>query len=464
MEIDNGEGERERIYDQLLEVVTAVLQQQMPALNAAQLLMPISSKESLQQVLVDVLWLGGFAATEVPGNKEARDEFTNFCCLLEREGVVSKPILAAGLETETLPPPVCNMSLLRKKQNQAKTKARYTVTRFNLLREHNEGYARVIMYMDRLIHLDCDVLGGSDELTKIRESIIEDIMLLIGHSYLCPNRIIAMAIDIYEKLMMEEEEPSKRPQALVSLLRRFSRERLTKIAAFLVSIASPVAGSKDVKDGKDAKDGKFDPEPRLSQFMAIASLISINVIDLRTLWSYLEPGEKKIQEAYHLLQRKYEAKLKTISVVDLSGKSNLAKDKRYFSASVKNFNQLLNKKIRMVEAMISINDWRNACIMLTIMRRICRPCMNHYLRSALCDLLKWIIQPLLLKTASSPYKSSRRFAWGLLLQGSDGPVPVCLPQATDINDFASATKQAGARQSRYQGISSDHIVSKYTTP
>ena len=97
MEIDNGEGERERNYDQLLEVVTAVLKQQMPAQNAAQLLMPISSKESLQQVLVDALWLGGFAATEVPGNKEARDEFTNFCCLLEREGVVSKPIFSRGL-------------------------------------------------------------------------------------------------------------------------------------------------------------------------------------------------------------------------------------------------------------------------------------------------------------------------------------------------------------------------------
>ena len=437
MEIDSEDGEREKVYDQLLEVVTAVLQKQMPAQNAAQLLMPISSKESLQQVLVDALWLGGFAATEGPGNKEARDEFVNFCCLLEREGVVSKPILAAGLETDIVPPAVCNMTLLRKKQNQAKTKARYTVTRFNLLREHNEGYARVIMYLDKLIHLDCDIQGSSDQLAKIREAVIEDVMLLIGHSYLCPNRIIAMVIDVYEKLMMEEEEPSKRPQALVQLLRRFGRDRLTKVAAFLVSTSSPSPGSKD------AKSVEPDPGPRLSQFMAIASLMSANIIDLRIFWSYLEPGEKKIHETYHMLQRKYEAKLKTISVVDLSGKSNLARDKRLFNASVKNFNQLLNKKIRLVEAMISINDWRNACVMLTSMRRICRPCMNHYLRSALCDLLKWIIQPLLPKTCSQQYKPSRRFAWGLLLPQSEGPVPVCLQQATDINDFASATKQAG---------------------
>ena len=437
MEIDSEDGEREKVYDQLLEVVTAVLQKQMPAQNAAQLLMPISSKESLQQVLVDALWLGGFAATEGPGNKEARDEFVNFCCLLEREGVVSKPILAAGLETDIVPPAVCNMTLLRKKQNQAKTKARYTVTRFNLLREHNEGYARVIMYLDKLIHLDCDIQGSSDQLAKIREAVIEDVMLLIGHSYLCPNRIIAMVIDVYEKLMMEEEEPSKRPQALVQLLRRFGRDRLTKVAAFLVSTSSPSPGSKD------AKSVEPDPGPRLSQFMAIASLMSVNIIDLRIFWSYLEPGEKKIHETYHMLQRKYEAKLKTISVVDLSGKSNLARDKRLFNASVKNFNQLLNKKIRLVEAMISINDWRNACVMLTSMRRICRPCMNHYLRSAFCDLLKWIIQPLLPKTCSQQYKPSRRFAWGLLLPQSEGPVPVCLQQATDINDFASATKQAG---------------------
>lgn len=53
--------------------------------------------------------------------------------------------------------------------------------------------------VDRLIHLDSDIQGTADQLTKIRESVIDDVMLLIGHSYLCPNRIIAMAIDIYEK-------------------------------------------------------------------------------------------------------------------------------------------------------------------------------------------------------------------------------------------------------------------------
>ena len=436
--------ERERIYDQLLEVVSGVLSGQMPGQNAVELLSPISSKDSLQQVLVDALWLAGFAATEAPGNKkEARDEFMNFCCLLQKEGVVSKPILAGALETETIPTAVCNMTLLRKKQNQAKTKARYTVTRFNLLREHNEGYARLIMYLDRLIHLDYDVHGTIDELNNIRESIIDDVMLLIGHSYLCPNRIIAMAMDSYEKLLMEEEEPSKRPQALVALLKRFSRDRLTKVAAFLLS-TSPAQG-KDAKDSKDAKEVKSDQDLRLSQFLAIASLISLNIIDLRTLWSYLEPGEKKINEAYHMLQRRYEIKLKTITVIDLSGKSNLHSDKRMFNACVKNFNQLLNKKIRLVEAMISINDWRNTSVMLTHLRKLCRPCMNHYLRSALCDLLKWIIEPLLPKSANAaalqPYKSRRRFAWGLSLKGADGQVPVCLRQATDIQDFPTATKQ-----------------------
>ncbi|CAK9089862.1 THO complex subunit 2 (Tho2) [Durusdinium trenchii] len=364
-----------------------------------------------------------------------KDKFNDLCCQLERERVISKPILAGGLETETVPSTVCNTALLRKKQNQAKTKARYTVTRFNLLREHNEGYARLMMYVDRLIHLDSDIQGTADQLTKIRESVIDDVMLLIGHSYLCPNRIIAMAIDIYEKLLMEEEEPSKRPAALVSLLRRFSKERITKVAAFLLSSCPPIPAGKDAK-----QDAKPEQNLRFSQFLAMASLVSQKIIDLRVLWTYLEPNERKIHEAYYMLLRRYEAKLKTVSVVDLSGKSNL--DKLKFNSCVKQFNQLLNQKIRLVEAMISINDWQNSCVMLTHLRKICRPCMNHYLRSALCDLLKWIVEPLLPKTSQGGYKKERRFHWGASLQEGEGAaVPLYLRQAKDVEDFLPAAKQ-----------------------
>ena len=55
----------------------------------------------------------------------------------------------------------------------------------------------------------------------------------------------------------------------------------------------------------------------------------------QTLWSYSELSEKKIQEAYGMLQRRYDAKLKSVSVVDLSGKSNLARDKRVFNGCLK---------------------------------------------------------------------------------------------------------------------------------
>ena len=55
-----------------------------------------------------------------------------------------------------------------------------------------------------------------------------NIITIIVNKLLMLKRIIATAIDIYEKLMLEEEEPSKRTQALVALLRRFSKERITK--------------------------------------------------------------------------------------------------------------------------------------------------------------------------------------------------------------------------------------------
>lgn len=60
---------------------------------------------------------------------------------------------------------------------------------------------------------------------------------------------------------MEEEEPSKRPAALVSLLRRFSKERITKVAAFLLSSCPPIPAGKDAKQDAKPEQNLRRPKP-----------------------------------------------------------------------------------------------------------------------------------------------------------------------------------------------------------
>ena len=52
-------------------------------------------------------------------------------------------------------------------------------------------------------------------------------------------------------------------------------------------------------------------------------------------------GLPRIHEAWSHLNFRYEAKLKTVSIVDLSGKQNLARDRRYFNGCAKNLGRPL---------------------------------------------------------------------------------------------------------------------------
>ena len=205
----------------LNEVVWSVLRGEFTAAHATELLSKtaVPHQEPLQKLLADVLWLVGFAATEAPPNREMKDEFTALCSTLEKEGVLPRMVLALGLEMDHVPPAVCQVAMLKKKHNQAKTKARYTITRYNLLREHTEGYAKLIFLLERLASLEFEPTATQEEVDKSTEGLVEDIVKLAGFSYLCPNRTLSMALDLYER-RVHEADPSPLAEPLLALMRR----------------------------------------------------------------------------------------------------------------------------------------------------------------------------------------------------------------------------------------------------
>eukprot|EP00931_Biecheleriopsis_adriatica_P053052 TRINITY_DN30988_c0_g1_i1.p1 TRINITY_DN30988_c0_g1~~TRINITY_DN30988_c0_g1_i1.p1 ORF type:complete len:1498 (+),score=350.54 TRINITY_DN30988_c0_g1_i1:53-4546(+) len=441
--IKAGEKGRDDLELFLEEVVWATLRGDLTAVKAAEFLSEtqLSSKDSLQKLLGDVLWLVGFSATEAPSSREVREEFTSLCSQLENKAVLSKTILATSLETESAPLSLVQIQNLRKKQNQAKTKARYTITRFNLLREHSEGYARLLYLLDRLASMEFQPEATPEQIAESRDVLIEDVIRLIGFSNLCPNRIIAMTMDIYER-RLAEAEPCPLAEPLVELLRRLPKKRLTKVVVFQLLAHGPAP----LPSGKPLPSPT--PPSRPTQFLAVASLISLGLVDLDVIWSYLDPADASIKQSASDLTSKYEEEVSNVTKIDLAGSST--KDSDAFNRAYQAFNRVAHQKFRLTAALISVNDWRSAQRCLLHLQTLCKPSLNHHIRSALCDLLKWVIQPLLrpmqqrLPNQSKPslestFACTRRFSLGL--QRPTGEAGACLRQVTDVGEVLPQLKQ-----------------------
>ncbi|CAK0865502.1 unnamed protein product, partial [Prorocentrum cordatum] len=152
---------------------------------------------------------------------------------------------------------------------------------------------------------------------------------------------------------------------------------------------------------------------------------------------------------------KYEEEVTNLSKVDLATGSG-KKDKDTFKSLFQQYNQATHQKFRLAAALISVNCWWAANRVLLHLRAVCKPCLNHYVREALCDLLKWMIAPLLVSTQKrlphqtkatleTTYGAERRFGLGLEASekegaGDGGDAPAALRQVKDLDQFIPQAK------------------------
>lgn len=423
----SGAERFEDVQQYFVDAIWKALRREIPVARLAELLSHtmVPRKDFYQRLLADAVWLVGFAATEQPPDKGMKHELESLCLQLSAHNVVSKPILALASEIESLPQSVCQVAILRKKHNQARTKARYTIQRYNLLREHNEGYARMLFLLDRLAGCDSIPPASKDELEQTQVYIIDSVFRLIGFSNLCPNRVLCMAVDIFEH-RLGEAETQVRMQPLLALLRRFPSRRVTEAVVFqLLAHATPPAATVTRQASVTPHVDLSSPPSRPAQFLAVAALVAHGLVDLDALWPYLEPKDKDLRESYTDLVAKYDAELDRTTKIDLGSNSGATeKEKNAFSSLFQDFNAAKHPKFRLAAALISVNAWQQAHRVLLNLQQFCKPCLNDGIRSALCDLLKWLLGPVLRpthkklphqtkSTLETTFKGTRRFNLGL---------------------------------------------------
>eukprot|EP00929_Paragymnodinium_shiwhaense_P030712 TRINITY_DN17359_c0_g1_i2.p1 TRINITY_DN17359_c0_g1~~TRINITY_DN17359_c0_g1_i2.p1 ORF type:complete len:1535 (-),score=523.90 TRINITY_DN17359_c0_g1_i2:108-4712(-) len=429
------------------EVVWAVLEKHLPMARAVELLekMQLATREALQKIFADVLWLVGFVALEQTKG-DMRTDFEALCAAVEKKALLPRPLLALSLETESVPPAVCQVAMLKKKHNQAKTKARYTITRFNLLREHTEGYSKALLLLDRLASLEFHPEAKPEQSKETENCLVEDVIRLAGFCHLCPNRILCMAIDFYER-RLQEAEPCPLADALLSLMKRFPQKRLTEVAVFQLLAHPPAAPPAGKRDSTE-KPPKGPERP--AQFLALASLIQKGLIDVEVLWSYLEPSDSVLAKQHAELMEKYEEAVEKTRTVDLSATS-ATKDSDRFTKALQAFNQSTHQKFLLVAALISLNCWGPAHQALLNLERVCKPALNDYIRSALCDLMKYLMQPALkpmqkkLPGTEKPgldtsYRATRRFSFA---HAADAPAALeaSLQPVAELDSLLPLLKQ-----------------------
>ncbi|KAF6779915.1 hypothetical protein AHF37_00650 [Paragonimus kellicotti] len=215
---------------------------------------------SFESKLLDVLWFLDAAIYEVQ-SEAVRDRYFRLLHLCKTH--VNPALLMERLSEDTLE----NMSIIQSKQQfqtryvRTKTRLFFKQQKFNLLREENEGYAKLITELAQT--------------TGPMEAVMTQVRSLIGYFDLDPNRVLDLILDACE-----------------------FRENMSEQFLKLIRLYNP-----DKHDLTHILGHKFHftQEPDMvtppSLYKVAALLVSEGFVNLDVLYSHLYPSDTEIQSA-----------------------------------------------------------------------------------------------------------------------------------------------------------------------
>uniref|UniRef100_A0A8C3HLA7 THO complex subunit 2 n=1 Tax=Chrysemys picta bellii TaxID=8478 RepID=A0A8C3HLA7_CHRPI len=294
--------------------------------------------------------------------KSKRDHFTQLvlACLY----LVSDTVLKERLDPETLE----SLGLIKQSQQfnqksvKIKTKLFYKQQKFNLLREENEGYAKLIAELGQ------DLSGNITS-----DLILENIKSLIGCFNLDPNRVLDIILEVYE---CRPEYDEFFVPLIESYMYMCEPQTLCHILGFKF---------------------KFYQEPNgetpSSLYRVAAVLLQHNLIDLEDLYVHLLPVDNAILEEHK--REIVEAKqiVRKLTMVVLSSEKTEEKEKEKDKEEEKTEKPPDNQKLGLLEALLKVGDWQHAQSIMDQMPPFYAT-SHKPIAIALCQLVHVTIEPL----------------------------------------------------------------------
>ncbi|XP_063046121.1 THO complex subunit 2 [Engraulis encrasicolus] len=344
----------------LYELSLHVVQGQLKVDVAASILGDVMElRDDMASILADVFSVLDIE-TSCMEEKHKRDNFTQLvgACLF----CVPDAILKERLDPETLE----SLGLIKQAQQfnqkivKIKTKLFYKQQKFNLLREENEGYGKLVTELGQ-------ELSGS----VTSRVVLENIKSLIGYFNLDPNRVLDIILQVYQCRSDQDE-------FFVSLIKSYMCEHQT---------LCHILGFKF----------KFHQEPNgetpASLYHVAANLLQHNLIALEDLYAHLMPVNSTIEEEHkrEILEAKQIAR--KLTMVVLPSEKNDDKEKEKEKDEEKNEKPPNNQKLGLLEALLRIGDWQHAQSVMDQMPPYYAT-SHRAIALALCQLLHLLIEPL----------------------------------------------------------------------
>ncbi|XP_051716766.1 THO complex subunit 2 isoform X3 [Ctenopharyngodon idella] len=344
----------------LYELCWHVIQGNLKVDVAAGLLADVMElRDDMPSILADVFCILDIE-TGCLEEKHKRDHFTQLvgACLI----CVPDGVLKERLDPETLE----SLGLIKQAQQfnqkivKIKTKLFYKQQKFNLLREENEGYAKLITELGQ------DLSGN---LTS--HIVLESIKSLIGCFNLDPNRVLDIILEVYECRSDHDE-------FFIPLIKSYMCEHQT---------LCHMLGFKF----------KFHQEPNgetpSSLYHIAAALLQHNLIALEDLYVHLLPLDSSIVEEHkrEILEAKQIARKLTMVVVPSEKAEDKEKEKE--KEEEKNEKPPDNQKLGLLEALLRIGDWQHAQSIMDQMPAFYAT-SHKAIAIALCQLLHLTVEPL----------------------------------------------------------------------
>ncbi|XP_057851341.2 THO complex subunit 2 isoform X2 [Cryptomeria japonica] len=242
-----------------------------------------------------------------------------------------------------------NAADLKSKEVRVNTRLLYQQTKFNLLREESEGYAK-------LVTLLCQ--RGSSALThKTAPAAISTIKSLIGHFDLDPNRVFDIVLECFE-LQPEND-------GFFELIPIFPKSHASHILGFKFQYYQRLEVNERVPDGL---------------YRLTAALVKADFIELDNIYLHLLPKDEEAFEHYEEFSKKRLDEANKIGKINLAatGKDLMEEEKpgdvtidlfaaldiESEAAAERSTELVTNQKLGLLKGFLDVDDWPHAHVLL----------------------------------------------------------------------------------------------------
>lgn len=368
------------LYLMVQEVISGVQTQEL-AIQSLKSILKLAHdkhKREIVNALVDVLFQCEIE-TSIARRKEQRELYVNFLRSLVKNEVISDVILYERFEFDTL----AQLGFVRDKKipttsyNRLRTRLYFKQKKYNLFREENEGYAKIITEFARL---------KPDN----KENVLETITSIIGAYSVDPNRVLDLLLEVFEYNAIRDES-----DVYVDFINDFynSREKITQLIALKLNFYAQ----------------REKPEELAKTFYRlVAILIQKELLDIEDIWPYLVPHDAKILDYHKKLvdEAKIISKKYAMAVI---GDGEKPPQKSVFE-SLSNEDRVVleidNQKVQICGHLIDIGDWDQALMLAKKLPEYF--CFSHHrVAASACDLINYLINPLYRECALNKQLNSR---------------------------------------------------------